>query len=345
MIDTQTRVVLAARPDGVPRLTDFAVDTASMPVPLDGEVLLRTIYLSLDPYLRGRMGSSASHASVSAPVALGTVMEGGTIAEVVVSRAPALAPGDLVVGTSGWQQYAAAPAATCRRLDPALAPISTALGVLGMPGFTGYAGLREVGRPAAGDTVVVAAATGTVGSLVGQLARIGGARSVGIAGGARKCDWLRKAGFDAVVDHQEPSFADLLAAATPDGIDVYFENVGGPVWDAVWPRLNRYARVPVCGVASAYNAAAPAHRADVAGLMSGLVTRSITLRGFVYRDFEELRPRFEEEVSGYLRSGAVIHHEEVVDGLTEAPAAFLGLLAGEHLGKRLVRVGADPTLG
>lgn len=342
---TNRRVVLASRPDGAPRLDDFAFEAVPVPVPGPGEVLLRTLYISLDPYLRGRMGSSASHSSSSPPVPLRAVMEGGTVCEVVAGDDPHLSVGDVVAAATGWQEYAVAPVDRLRRLDPALAPVSTALGVLGMPGLTAYAGMREIGRPAPGETVVVAAASGTVGSVVGQLARADGARVVGIAGGDRKVAWLREAGFDAAVDHRAPDFTDRLAAATPDGIDVYFENVGGRVWDAVWPRLNRYARVPVCGVASAYSTTEADTGGDLAGLMSGLLTRSITLRGFVYRDFEHLRPRFEEEVSGWLRSGALVHHEDVVDGLDQAPAAFLGMLAGEHLGKRLVRIAPDPALG
>ncbi len=342
---THSRIVLVSRPDGAPRLEDFAVETLAIPEPGPGEVLLRTLYVSLDPYLRGRMGSSASHSSSTPPVPLGAVMEGGTVSEVVGGDHPGLAVGDVVAGATGWQEYAVAPGGAVRRLDPGLAPVSTALGVLGMPGLTAYAGMREIGRPATGETVVVAAASGTVGSVVGQLARAAGARAVGIAGGERKVAWLREAGFDAALDHRAPDFVDQLAAATPDGIDVYFENVGGRVWDAVWPRLNRYARVPVCGVASAYSTTEADKGGDLAGLMSGLLTRSITLRGFVYRDFEHLRPEFEQEVAGWLRSGALVHHEDVVDGLDRAPQALLELLAGQHLGKRLVRVAPDPTLG
>ena len=341
---THLRVVLAARPDGAVRLQDFVVETVPVPKPGPGEVLLRTLYISLDPYLRGRMGSSASHSSSSPPVPLGAVMEGGTVCEVVAGERPELSVGDVVVAAAGWQEYAVAPAGAVRKLDPARAPVSTALGVLGMPGLTAYAGMREIGRPAPGETVVVAAASGTVGSVVGQVARAAGARVVGIAGGERKVAWLREAGFDAAVDHRAPGFVDQLAASTPDGIDVYFENVGGPVWDAVWPRLNRHARVPVCGVASAYSATDADRQGDLAALMSGLLTRSITLQGFVYRDFEHLRPLFEEEVAGWLRSGELVHHEDVVEGLDQAPAALLGMLAGEHLGKRLVRVAPDPTL-
>ncbi|MFJ3667395.1 NADP-dependent oxidoreductase [Streptomyces sp. NPDC090106] len=340
---TQRRITLAARPHGVPRPTDFASSVGPVPAPAAGEVLVRTVYLSLDPYLRGRMGSSATHSSSAPAIPLGGVMEGGTVGEVVVSAADGFRPGDMVAGSSGWQEYAVQPATALRRLDPAQAPVSTALGVLGMPGLTGWAGLVEIGGPRPGETVVVAAATGTVGSLVGQLAKRRGARAVGIAGGPAKVARLRELGFDAGVDHHAPDFTDQLAAATADGIDVYFENVGGKVWDAVWPRLNRHARVPVCGVASAYSAVGPAAGGDMSALLSHLVTRSIMLRGFVFHEFTHLRPRFEAEVSAGLRTGELVHHEEIVDGLDRAPDAFVGTLAGEHLGKRLVRVGEDPT--
>ena len=342
MTQTNLRVVLRARPSGAPALSDFAVESAPLPQPGPEQVLLRTLFLSLDPYLRGRMGSSASHSSSRPPVDIGAVMEGGTVAQVVSSPDPALRPGDFVAAMGGWQQYSLAAPSTLRRLDPDRAPLSTALGVLGMPGLTAYGGLLELGRPQPGETVVVAAATGSVGSLVGQLARIKGARAVGIAGGERKIEWLKSAGFDATVDHRSPNFEADLAAATPDGIDVYFENVGGRVWDAVWPRLNRHARVPLSGVASAYSNTTADTGGDIAGLMSGLLTRSITLAGFVFTDFEHLRGRFEDEVSGWVRSGEVVYHEDLVDGLDAAPAAFLSLLAGTHLGKVLVRV-ADPS--
>ncbi|MET7392011.1 NADP-dependent oxidoreductase [Dactylosporangium sp. NPDC005572] len=338
MEDLNTRIVLASRPSGAPTADNFAVETVPVPSPRAGEVLLRTVYLSLDPYLRGRMGSSASHSSSTPPVPIGAVMEGGTVAEVVASEDPAVRPGDIVAAATGWQRYAVAPADAVRRLDPTRAAVSTALGVLGMPGLTAYAGLLEIGRPRPTETVVVAAATGTVGATVGQLARIKGARAVGIAGGGRKVAWLREAGFDAAVDHRAPDFEDQLAAATPDGVDVYFENVGGKVWRAVEPRLNRYARVPVCGVASAYSATGADSGGDIAALMSGILTRSITVQGFVYRDYEQLRPRFEEEMSAWVRSSEIVYHEEVLPGLEQAPAGLVSLLEGRHLGKLLVQV-------
>jgi NADPH-dependent curcumin reductase CurA len=237
-----TQIRLAARPVGEPRDDDFEVVTAELPPLEEGQLLLRTVYLSLDPYMRGRMSEARSYAK---PVGLGEVMVGGTVCEVVESRSPRRAVGDLVLAYTGWQTHGVADARHTRRLDPASAPVSTALGVLGMPGFTAYGGLLEIGRPKPGETVVVAAAGGPVGSAVGQIARLQGARAVGIAGGPEKCRAVREDyGFDAAVDHRSPTFVEELAAATPEGVDVYFENVGGPVAAAVVRRLNRFARIP-----------------------------------------------------------------------------------------------------
>ena len=249
MKSTQAR--LAAYPVAEPLDSDFELVSTELPKVGEGQVLLRTIYLSLDPYMRGRMSTAESYA---APLEIGDVVLGGTVCEVVESRAASRTVGDLVLAFTGWQTHAVVDARHTRRLDPQAAPISTALGVLGMPGFTAYAGLLELGRPQAGETVVVAAAAGPVGSAVGQIARIKGARAVGIAGGPKKCRvLLEELGFDAAVDHRSPTFVEELAAATPDGIDVYFENVGGPVFEAVVPRLNRLARIPVCGLITRYN--------------------------------------------------------------------------------------------
>lgn len=245
------RIVLAARPHGEPRPEHFRLEEGRMPAPKPGEVLLRTRWLSLDPYMRGRMSAAKSYAR---PVEIGEVMVGQTVSEVVASENPAFAEGDLVLSQSGWQDYAVSDGQGLRRLDPADGPPSRFLGLLGMPGMTAYAGLLEIGRPKAGETVAVAAATGPVGSLVGQIARLKGARAVGIAGGPEKCAYLTETlGFDAAVDHRADDFPETLARACPDGIDVYFENVGGAVFDAVLPLLNDFARVPVCGLVSGYN--------------------------------------------------------------------------------------------
>ena len=243
MSQTSKRVVLASRPVGEPKASDFRIEDYPVPTPADGEILLRTIWLSLDPYMRGRMDDGPSY---SAPVPIGGVMEGGTVCEVVASNNPAFAKGDIVLAHTGWQQYALSNGKGLRKVDPTIAPISTAVGVLGMPGMTAYTGLLAIGNPQPGETVVVAAASGAVGSAVGQIAKIKGARAVGIAGGKEKCDYVKnELGFDECLDHRDPDMRAKLKEACPKGIDVYFENVGGKVFDAVLPRFNDFARIPV----------------------------------------------------------------------------------------------------
>lgn len=335
---TNTRILLAARPDGPPRPSDFRIEDAPVPEPAEGQLLLKVLYLSLDPYMRGRMSAVKSYA---APVEVGAVMEGGTVARVVKSRHPAFAEDDVVLSHSGWQSYALSDGAGLRKLDPAAAPVSTALGVLGMPGFTAWAGLLIIGQPKPGETVAVAAASGAVGSVVGQIARIKGARAVGIAGGAEKCAYVRdELGFDAVVDHRAPDFRQQLAAACPDGIDVYFENVGGEVWDAVFPLLNDHARVPVCGLIASYNAKpGENHGPDrLPGFFRAVLTRSLQVRGFIQREFSDRRAEFHSEAAGWIASGQLRYREDIVDGLASAPQAFIGLLEGRNFGKLLVRV-------
>jgi len=344
MTDTaqNTRVLLASRPHGEPTSDNFRIESAPLPVPTEGEVLLRTIYLSLDPYMRGRMSAAKSYA---APFEVGEPMQGGIVAEVVESRADSLRPGDIVLAYGGWQTYGVASAAHVRKLDPARSPVSTALGVLGMPGFTAYAGLLEIGKPQPGETVVVAAAAGPVGSAVGQIARIKGARAVGIAGGPDKVAWLEELGFDVALDHRSPTFADDLKAVVPDGIDVYFENVGGHVWDAVLPRLNTYARVPVCGLVAHYNETEPPAGPDRSvRLMTTILTKGLTVRGFIQTEFVTThQAAFQADAAGWLRDGSLRHREDVVDGLENAPEALIGLLKGRNFGKLLVQVGPDPT--
>src|SRR5437773_3606353 len=247
MNETRARqIVLAARPQGKPQLTDFRLEEAAIPTPSAGQVLLRVNYLSLDPYMRGRMDDRKSYAE---PVPLGGVMQGESVAMVIASKHPNYLEGDIVLAHTGWRTHALSDRSDLRKLDPAVAPVTTGLGALGMPGFTAYAGLRVIGKPKRNETVVVAAASGPVGSLVGQLAKLAGARAVGIAGGPEKCAYVKdELGFDAAVDHKGADFAANLAAACPDGIDVYFENVGGAVWQAVLPLLNNFARVPVSGL-------------------------------------------------------------------------------------------------
>jgi NADPH-dependent curcumin reductase len=336
------RVVLAARPRGEPAPGDLRLEEAPVPEPGEGQVLLRIVLLSLDPYMRLRMGEGRSYAP---PVGIGEVMVGGTVAEVVGSRHAGFREGELVLAPAGWQDYAALDGHGLRKLDPAEAPPSTALGVLGMPGLTAYAGLLAIGRPLPGETVVVAAATGPVGSAVGQIARIKGARAVGIAGGPEKARALvEEFGFDAALDHRAPDFPDRLRAVCPDGIDVYFENVGGAVLKAVLPLLNDFARVPVCGLVAHYNqAGGPAEAPDaLPALMLQVLVRRLVLRGFIVSDFADQEPAFLQDMGAWVREGRVRYREQVVEGLERAPEALAGLLRGENFGKLLVRVGPDP---
>ena len=277
---SSTRIVLASRPHGEPRESDFAVDSVALPDILDGQVVLRVVYLSLDPSIRGRMSKAMSYA---APIEIGDVIVGETVCEVVESRAATLDVGDMVLASTGWQTHAVASADDAVKIGPSPAPSSTRLGVLGMPGFTACAGLLEIGRPAPGETVVVAAATGPVGAAVGQIAKLRGATAIGIAGGPDKCRALIDAfGFDAAVDHGALGFERALKDAAPNGVDVYFENVGGHVADAVWPLLNKHARVPICGLVAGYDATAAAQGPDrLDRRMATILIRSLTVRGFI----------------------------------------------------------------
>lgn len=335
------RVVLASRPIGAPTLDNFRIESSDAPSLADGLALLQVLYLSLDPYMRGRMSAAKSYAE---PVAIGGVMEGGTVARVIASRNSQYAEGDIVLSHSGWQTFALSDGSNLRKLDPAAAPVTTSLGVLGMPGFTAYAGLLTIGRPKPGETVVVAAASGAVGSAVGQIAMIQGARAVGIAGGSEKCAFVRdELGFDAVVDHRATDFPERLAAACPDGIDVYFENVGGAVWDAVFPLLNPFARVPVCGLIAHYNdgeEAAPSPD-RLAGVMRQVLSKSLSIRGFIQREFADQRPTFYEQAAKWIGDGKLRYKEDIVDGLENAPSAFLDLLQGRNFGKMIVRVSGE----
>lgn len=317
---------------------DFLVTDVDLPEPAEGQVVLRTLYLSLDPYMRGRMGEAKSYAP---PVGLGEVMVGETVSEVVATRSEQYAVGDIVRAYTGWQTHAVVDERHLRRIDPSVAPLSAHLGVLGMPGFTAYAGLLEIGRPKEGETVVVAAATGPVGSAVGQIARLKGARAVGIAGGPEKVRALTEEfGFDAAVDHRSPTFADDLAAAVPDGIDVYFENVGGPVADQVTRHLNTYARIPVCGLIANYNAtSAPEGPDRLPAFMGRILTLSLTVRGFIQTEFAPTHAEgFAREMGQWVLHEKVRYREDVVSGLENAPEAFRGLLKGRNFGKLVVQV-------
>ncbi|WP_106847770.1 NADP-dependent oxidoreductase [Blastococcus sp. Marseille-P5729] len=335
MTDT-TRIVLARRPDGEPTHDDFRTETVSLAEPQDGEVLLQTLYLSLDPYMRGRMNDTKSYA---AKVELGDPMVGGTVSRVLQSNAEGLRAGDVVLGYAGWQTHSVERAKHLVKLDPEQAPLSTALGVLGMPGFTAYSGLLTIGQPKPGETVAVAAATGPVGSAVGQIAKIKGARAVGIAGGPEKAAYLRELGFDAAIDHRADDFAEQLKAAVPDGIDVYFENVGGKVWDAVLPLMNEFGRVPVCGLVSGYNSTSlPEGPNRVPALMGAVLTKSLTLRGFIQREFADQMPQFRREMSQWITDGKVKYREDITQGLDRTVDTFIGMLRGENFGKVVIEV-------
>jgi NADPH-dependent curcumin reductase len=326
------QILLKSRPTGMPGLENFALVERPVPDPREGEVLMRTRFLSLDPYMRGRMSDAKSYAK---PAELGQPMVGGTVGEIIVSRNPEFAVGDIVLAYAGWQDYGISNGTGLRKLDPEAAPISTALGVLGMPGMTAYSGLLEIGQPKPGETVVVAAASGAVGSVVGQIAKIKGCRAVGIAGGATKCKFVvEELGFDACVDHRAADFAQQLATACPSGIDVYFENVGGAVQRAVWPLLNNFARVPLCGLIGQYNGGAPTPGPD----MRSILSRRLTVRGFIVSDLAPKHPEAAEQLAEWYRSGRIKYREDVVAGLEKAPESFLGMLQGKNFGKLVIKV-------
>ena len=333
--DANLQVVLASRPRGEPAPGNFRCQTVALPEPGDNQVLVRTRWLSLAPYLRWRMDDAPSYAPA---IGIGEVLPGSTVGEVVQSRHPGFRPGDTVVGQNGWQTFALADGHAIRKADGTVPP-PVLLGALGGNGLTAWGGLLRIGQPRPGETVAVAAASGGVGALVGQIARIHGARAVGIAGGPDKCRFVtEELGFDACVDHRTDDFPADLARACPDGIDVYFENVGGRVWDAVLPLLNRFARVPVCGVIAQYSTAVEPGAADrLPAAMRAVLTRSITLRGFLMGEFADERDRFVAEMSGWLHEGRIRGRDDVTDGLENAPGAFIGMLRGANFGKVLVR--------
>ncbi|HKW93070.1 MAG TPA: NADP-dependent oxidoreductase [Methylomirabilota bacterium] len=331
------QIVLRSRPVGMPKPADFDLIEAPVPAPKDGEVLCRTIYLSLDPYMRGRISAARSYAQSVEP---GQVIVGGTVGEVLESKHPGLAKGDVVLGYDGWQSHAVSKGGGLRKLDPKQAPVSTALGVLGMPGMTAYVGLLDIGQPKAGETVVVSAASGAVGSAVGQIAKIKGCRAVGVAGSQDKCDYVvRELGFDACVNYKKGDLLAALKDACPKGIDVYFENVGGDVLRAVMALLNQNARIPLCGLISEYNATESTPGPNLRPL---LFNRAL-IKGFIVSDHLARMGDFLRDCGGWIREGRLKYREDVVVGLEKAPEAFIGLLQGKNFGKLLVRVGEDPT--
>ena len=331
------QILLANRPVGMPKASDFLLNETSIPTPVDGQVLCETLYLSLDPYMRGRMSPSKSYAK---PVEINEVMTGGTVGKVIESRDPNLKAGDIVFGYGGWQDYWVHNGKTLKNVDPDIAPISTATGVLGMPGVTAYTGLLNIGKPKKGETVVVASACGPVGSVVGQIAKFKGARSVGIAGSKEKCKYATdKFQFDHCLNHKSSEFSEELKQVCPEGIDVYFENVGGKVLDSVLPLLNDFARIPVCGIISAYNSTElPCGPNLIPSLMRSILVKRLTFRGFIVWDFANQEKEALQQLAKWIKQGKLHYLEDIVDGLENAPEAFIGLFDGKNFGKLVVRV-------
>lgn len=330
---TNRQILLKSRPTGAPSAANFELVSTPAPEPKDGEVLLKTLFLSLDPYMRGRMNDGPSYA---APAVVGQPMVGGTVSQVAASKNKDFKEGDVVGSYVGWQDYAVSNGAGLTRLDPKIVkPYSLALGLLGMPGMTAYAGLMDIGQPKPGETVVVSAASGAVGSVVGQLAKLKGCRAVGVAGGPEKCKYVVETlGFDACIDHRTDKLRDQIAAACPKGIDFYFENVGGATQRAVWPLLNNFSRVAVCGMIASYNDPNPQAGPD---LRSVLVKR-MTVRGFIVTELAPKFPNAIAELAQAYHQGKIKYREDVVEGLEKAPEAFFGLLQGKNFGKLVVKV-------
>ena len=336
------QIHLISRPDPAtgPTAANFALRASAVAQPGPGEMLLQTLYLSLDPYMRARMYVGANYAACAA---LNAPMVGATVSRVMASNHAGFAVGEIVESSHGWQEYALSDGTGLRRIDPALAPVSTALGVLGMPGQTGYTALTRHGRPQPGETVLVSAASGAVGTVVGQTARLKGARAVGIAGGAAKCAYLTgELGFHAAVDHRAPDLAARLAAACPDGVDVYYDNVGGPLFGAILPLLNAQARVLVCGTISVDRdrQGGETGPGTMQQLLSATLVKRLAIKGFIFSDPDlmALEPEFRATVGSWVRDGQLRYREDIVDGIEAAPDRFLGLFSGANFGKLLVRV-------
>ena len=337
-------IVLATRPHGTPVPEDFRLENSPVPEPAEGQVLLRTEYLSLDPYMRGRMNDTPSYAE---PVKVNDVMVGGTVCRVEASRHPDYKVGEWVLAYSGWQDYTLSDGSGLTRLGDNPQNPSYALGILGMPGFTAYMGLLDIGQPKQGETLVVAAATGPVGATVGQIGKLKGCRVIGVAGGSEKCKYAKEIlGFDECLDHKSLDFALQLSQVCSKGIDIYFENVGGKVFDAVLPLLNPKARIPVCGLVSQYNATQLPDGPDRLSLLMGtILIKRLKVQGFIiFDDYGHRYDEFAKDMSQWLSSGQIKYREHLVDGLESAPKAFIGMLDGQNFGKLVIRVNDDISL-
>lgn len=331
------QILLKSRPVGPPTEANFELVESSIPEPGEGQYLIRILYLSLDPYMRGRMSGVKSYTE---PQPLNAVMQAGTVGQVVSSRHPGFAEGEYVLGFDGWQEYAVSDGKGCRKLDPSKGPLSYALGVLGMPGLTAYAALFDVGRPKKGETVVVSAASGAVGSVVGQIAKIQGCRAVGLAGSDEKCDFVTKElGFDDCINYKTQDLDSALKTTCPDGIDIYYDNVAGRILEAVLKHINIGARIPLVGLISQYNAT---EMPPGPNLMPLLVKRAM-IQGFLVSDHFQRMPDFLRDVSSWINAGKIKYREDIVKGIEEAPRAFLKLFSGENFGKLIVQVGDDPN--
>ncbi len=331
------RIVLARRPRGAPTPEDFRLERLPVPLPGPGQVLLRTRYLSLDPYMRGRMNEGPSYAP---RVEIGATMTGQTVSVVEASDIPAFKAGELVVAQVGWQDYGVSDGRDLVKIDPAIPQPSYALGVLGMPGLTAYVGLLDIAQPQPGETVVVGAATGAVGSVVGQIAKLKGCRAIGVAGGREKCEYAQHTlGLDACLDHREADLPERLAAACPKGIDIYYESVGGAVLAAVVPLLNVRSRIPLCGLIAWYNLEKLPTGVDrTPQLLTTVLRQRVKIQGFIIFDHYQRIGAFQQDMSGWLREGRVKYREQVIEGLENAPRGLMGLLQGENFGKLVVRV-------
>lgn len=343
-MSTMTRIVLAERPKGRPEATNFRLEEAPLPEPGEGQFLARTVWLSLDPYMRGRMDDAKSYA---APVPIGGTMEGEVVAEVMESRHPGFKPGDIVAERLGWASHGLSDGTGARKIDPTIAPISTALGVLGMPGHTAWVGLNDIAKAEPGETIVVSAATGAVGSLVSQLAKNKGMRVIGVAGGDDKCAFaVEELGCDVCLDHRALSTADLekaIGEAAPDGVHVYYENVGGKTLEAVLPNMRTWGRIAVCGMIAWYSGADLSEVMPLPKAWRFVLTKRLRVQGLIVFDHKDRMAPFLAEVAPMVRDGRVKYRETVTEGLENAPAAFMALLEGGNFGKQIVRVGPDPV--
>ncbi|MDX1301271.1 NADP-dependent oxidoreductase [Photobacterium sp.] len=335
---TNSRIVLASRPVGAPTENNFRLETVAKPVPASGEVLLRAVYLSLDPYMRGRMSDAKSYAE---PLAVEDVMLGSTVCQIEQSNNPEFEVGEWVLAYTGWQQYGLSDGEGLLKLGKEPTAPSYALGIMGMPGFTAYMGLLDIGQPKQGDTLVVAAATGPVGATVGQIGKLKGCRVIGIAGGEEKCRYAKEIlGFDECIDHKAEDFELQLATACDNGIDIYFENVGGKVFDAVLPLLNTSARVPVCGLISQYNATSLPEGPDRTSMLMGIIlAKRIKMQGFIiFEDYASHYNEFAQDMTQWISEGKIQYREHLVEGLVNAPEAFIGLLEGKNFGKLVIQI-------